>query len=159
MAKIGITGHTRLSPRTGPLVYEALRASLSRYATENVHGVTCLAAGADQIFAQAVLDVGGTFEVILPASDYRNKIPEEHRADFDKLLGRASQVHTMPFDRSNRDAYWAASNDMLDRCERLYAVWDGQPSRKIGDSAQVVSAAHHRNLPVEVFWPEGADRR
>lgn len=31
-------------------------------------GVTCLARGADQIFARVVLDLGGTVEVVLPAA-------------------------------------------------------------------------------------------
>jgi hypothetical protein len=47
---------------------------------------------------------------------------------------------------------------VLDRCERLFAVWDGRPSREIGISAQMVSAARDRGMPVEVFWPQGSDR-
>jgi|SRR6266498_1676879 len=159
MPTIGITGHIRLSARTAPLVFEALHSGLCRYASDGVHGVTCLALGADQIFAKAVLAVGGTFEVILPARDYRNlMITPEQRAEFDDLLCRASRVQTMPFYRSSPQAYWAASRAMLNRCERLFAVWDGVPSRDVGDSAQVVDAAHRRRLPVEVFWPQGSDR-
>jgi hypothetical protein len=41
-----------------------------------VTGLSCLD-GADQIFARAVTGLGGTFEVVVPAAEYRAGLPED----------------------------------------------------------------------------------
>ena len=168
---IGITGHAGLSDASEDLVFASVTEALRGYGTP-LHGVTCLAQGADRIFARAVLALGGTIEVILPAEDYRRRVVARDGVsesdgvnerdgvnEFDELIGRAVAVHTMPFASSGREAYVAASEDMLDRCDLLLAVWDGIPSRQPGDTAHVVATARRRRIPVRVLWPAGADRR
>lgn len=160
MPRIGITGYARLSTKVRAMTLEALTAALREFAGPDLHGVTCLARGADQLFAQAMLAVRGNYEVVLPARDYREEmIGSDGRKDFDQLLGQATEVRTMPFTRSSREAFLAASNDMLDRCELLLAVWDGSPSREVGDTAHVVSVARNRKIPVKVIWPAGTNGR
>ena len=51
-----------------------------------------------------------------------------------------------------------ASVQMLHRADRLFAVWDGQPARSFGGTADVVEHARKMGLPVTVIWPEGAQR-
>lgn len=156
--RIGITGHSNLSPETVPLVAEALRKVLDQV-TEPVVGVSCLARGADQLFARAVLDADGELEVVLPANDYRDrKVKPDNVTEFDELIGKASRVITMPFEQSNRDAYMAASERVLATVDALVAVWDGQPSDGRGGTGDVVDVARERGLPVTVVWPTGATR-
>jgi hypothetical protein len=157
MARIGITGHARLASGTTALVYEAVIAELSRYAGDRLRGITCLCDGADQIFARAVIERGGDLAVVLPADDYRERLVD--RDDFDRLLGKAAYVSRMPFRHSDRHAFKAASEEVLRQSELLLAVWDGRPSRELGDTADVVSAARAEGVPVVVLWPEGARRR
>ena len=89
--------------------------------------MSCLARGADQIFARCVLDAGGALEVVLPAADYRaRKVGPDNRAEFDDLLDAAS-VRTMPFAESGREAYMAAGEHVLTTVEEIIAVWDGNP--------------------------------
>jgi hypothetical protein len=47
---------------------------------------------------------------------------------------------------------------MLDHADLLWAVWDGQPARGYGGTADVVAAARAKGLPVRVIWPHGAHR-
>ena len=47
---------------------------------------------------------------------------------------------------------------MLAKADRLFAVWDGQPARGYGGTADVVAEARARGIPVTVIWPEGATR-
>jgi hypothetical protein len=51
-----------------------------------------------------------------------------------------------------------ASIEMLQRADRLFAVWDGLPARSFGGTADVVDHARVLGLPVTVIWPEGATR-
>jgi hypothetical protein len=69
LPRIGVTGHTNLTADTVPLVADGILAVLAGYPVPDLVGVTCLARGADQVFARAVLDLGGTLEVVLPAAD------------------------------------------------------------------------------------------
>lgn len=159
MPRIGVTGHVHLSGSSAGLVFAALTEALREYAGSDLHGVTCLAQGTDQIFARAVIALAGTFEVVLPAADYREvMVDRRDRAAFDELLGKAVSVWTMPYAQSTRKAYLAASEAMLNRSDLLFAVWDGQPTKELGDTAHVVASARNRRLPVTVLWPAGAGR-
>jgi hypothetical protein len=113
---------------------------------------------ADQIFARAVIDLGGKLEVIVPAEEYRAGLPAEAHAEYDDLLARAVSVHLLPFTESTPESPMAASKLMIDQVDELYAVWDGKPARAYGGTADVVAYACDHNTPVKVIWPVGATR-
>lgn len=158
MRRIGITGHSNLADTTEKLVYAALQELLLAYRPGETIGVSCLARGADQLFAQAILDFGGVLEVVLPAPDYRTKIKPDNIDRYDALLEAAQSVHVMSFDTSHRESYMAASEHLLSNVDEVVAVWDGEPSGGLGGTADVVSAARQRGLSVQVVWPRGAVR-
>lgn len=141
------------------MVEDALRGALQNYDVSELVGITCLARGPDQIFAKVVLNIGGTVEVILPAADYREcKVKPENLEEFDYLTSHARVVRMLPFLKSNRESYMAASEEVLRVVDSLIAVWDGNPSGGYGGTADVVEAARRRGLPVTVVWPDGARR-
>jgi hypothetical protein len=159
VTRVGITGHSNLTVESACLVADALRVDLAAYASDGLVGVSCLARGADQLFARVVLDLGGALEVVLPAADYRGrKVKPDNAAAFDDLIGQATTVRTLPFETSNRDSYLAASEHVLSTVELMVAVWDGQPADGHGGTADVVERARALDLPVTVVWPAGAVR-
>ncbi len=159
MPRIGITGHMNLTPESVPPIYGGIRDALTPYEADELVGISCLARGADSVFAQAVLDLGGALEVVLPAADYREtKVKPDHAQQFDELLRRAHVTRVMPFAHANREAYEAANETVLSSCDQLVAVWDGQSPADKGGTAAVVAEARDRGLPVEIIWPDGARR-
>lgn len=156
MTKLAITGHRGLPRDTEQLVDAALRGEIT--GTSDVVGLSCIADGADSLFAQAVLDQGGELVVIVPAARYREGLPEEHHPVYDALLARASDVVRLDHVASTSQSHMDASIDMIERADRLVAVWDGKPARGYGGTADIVDAARDRGLPVTVIWPEGARR-
>ena len=159
MTRIGITGHTNLSADSAELVRKALVDALEDYNDDDLIGVSCLARGADQLFAEEVLAAGGTLEVVLPSADYREaKVRPENREGFDGLLVRAHMVRYMRHLTAGRRAYEDANEAVLGGVDMLFAVWDGQPSGGGGGTADAVRVATERGLPVNVIWPEGASR-
>jgi hypothetical protein len=156
--RIAVTGHRGLPPDTERLVDQAIRQQLAAYTGRDLVGVSNLADGADQLFVQAVLDAGGQLEVIVPAVRYRDGLPESAHATYDALLSRASSVQRLDRIESDEQAHMEASRAMLDRADRLFAVWDGRPARGYGGTADVVAEARKRGIPVTVIWPEGASR-
>ncbi|MEV4839600.1 MULTISPECIES: hypothetical protein [Nonomuraea] len=142
---------------TAALIDGAVREALAEY-LPGVTGLSCLADGADQVFARAVLDLGGVLEVVVPAKEYREGLPGECHAAYDELLGRAVRTHRLEFVESTSESHMAASARMLDDADVLFAVWDGQPARGYGGTADVVAEARQREVPVRVIWPDGAQR-
>lgn len=114
-------------------------------------GVSALAAGADQIFADAVLAAGGVLDVIVPADDYRITLEPQDRVVFDRLVEAAQSVMTMDYPHSGSGAYLAAGLEMLGRCDRLVAVWDGEAPRGEGGTADMVRRAREQGIPVTVI--------
>lgn len=160
MPRIGVTGHMNLTAATRSLVYESIMAELASLAdSADLTGISCIARGADSIFATAILDSGGKLEVVLPVANYRQlKVAPEDADEFDSLLGRASKVHIGPGETADRAAYAAANETLLGRSETLFAVWDGQEGIDKGSTASVVKLAHERGLDVTIIWPSGAAR-
>jgi hypothetical protein len=165
--RVGITGHTDLGAETVRLVDGELGRHLrglrsdSSAETCSLIGVSCLAPGADCVFADVVLRLGGLLEVILPWAGYAgSRVPGYHAAGYGALLQRASSVRAAgaAAAKTEPQAYAAANSLMLDSVDRLIAVWNGVPSRKLGGTADAVSAAKARRMPVTVIWPEGSRR-
>ncbi|WP_024803430.1 hypothetical protein [Nocardia sp. BMG51109] len=157
MTRIGITGHTGLTAATTRLVQDALAGRL-HVCGSGLVGMSCLAPGADQVFADTVLTLGGRLEVILPANRYRdNAIAAAQRPAFDTLLHRAATVRVMPYAEPSPAAYRAANAALLADVDRLFAVWDGSDGEP-GGTSDAVAAALRRGVPVDIVWPEGARR-
>jgi hypothetical protein len=157
MHRIAISGHRGLPAPTSRLVDQAVRAALAGHAPD-VTGISCLADGADQIFARAVTDLGGTLEAVIPAAEYRAGLPADSHAGYDALLAQAASVRRLPFTASTPESHMAASKLMVDAADELYAVWDGRPARAYGGTAEVVAYAREHNTPVHVIWPDHAQR-
>ncbi|MFJ6655918.1 hypothetical protein ACIQNG_06060 [Streptomyces sp. NPDC091377] len=161
MTTIAVTGHMDLTDAGVPLVRDALREVLKPYADGPLTGVSCLAKGSDSLFAEVVLELGGHLVAVIPSQDYRrNKVKPDHVETFDRLTSVADEVLVLPHASANRSAYEDANRTLLQRAERLVAVWDGSPpSGKGGGTADTVLEARGAGLPVDVVWPEGAARR
>ncbi|MFI5617512.1 hypothetical protein [Streptomyces sp. NPDC051567] len=160
MTVIAVTGHMDLAEESVPVVREALAALLGPYTEEGLTGVSCIAKGADALFADAVLSLGGRLVVVVPSQDYREaKVKPGHAAEFDRLRQAAAEVVVMPYAEADRAAYEAANSELLRRADRLVAVWDGQPSSGRGGTADTVAQARASGKPVTVVWPEGTARK
>ncbi|WP_067463832.1 hypothetical protein [Actinomadura macra] len=157
MPRIAVSGHRGMPPETDRLIDQAIRKLLATMASD-ITGLSCLADGADQIFARAIVEHGGFIEAIVPAQRYRDGLPDEAQPEYDRLLSAARSIHRLEFVDSDAEAHMTASAYMTDHADELWAVWDGQPARGYGGTADVVAYAREHRVPVRVIWPEGAQR-
>lgn len=135
----------------------ALRDTLLQY-SDGMVGVSCLADGADQLFAHIVVDLGHTLEVVVPAKQYRDGLSPAAQPTYDRLIAKAIHVDQLHYVESTEEAHMAGGKAIVDRSDLLLAVWDGKPARGYGGTADVVTYAKSRGVPVLVIWPEGASR-
>ncbi|MEU1953999.1 hypothetical protein [Nocardia rhamnosiphila] len=131
-----------ITEETAVLVREELTRRLAD--VSDLVGVSCIARGADSVFARAVLELGGGLEVVLLSRNYREaKVKPDHAPAFDELVARASEVRVMDFEEAGREAYEAANEALLGSADRLVAVWDGEGG-EAGGTGSVVKPARER---------------
>jgi len=132
--RIGVTGHRFLAE------VDKLRAGIERALNEigrafpehKLVVVSPLAEGADRLVAEAVLERGGDLVVPLPlpTGDYLQDFEaEESKAEFRQLLARAAEVIELPATPTRNEAYEQVGLYVLDNCDVLITVYDGQPSQ------------------------------
>ncbi|MEU4688311.1 hypothetical protein [Actinoplanes sp. NPDC023714] len=155
--RFGVTGHRSLPSEVAEHVVAHWRRVLPPAA--GLVGVSSLADGADQLFAACVLAAGGALEAVLPCADYgASLVAEGGRERFESYVRAASSVVTLPYGDPCEQGFLEAGQILVDRCDHLFAVWDGLPSRGLGGTADVVAYARARNRPVTVLWLAGATR-
>lgn len=165
---IGITGHRRLDPGVEPVLAAGISAVLARVkadvariaeqqserfaaAPPQLTMISGLAAGADQIAAEAALALGYRLAAVLPfeAGRHGASMAPADGARMAALLARADDVWVAPAGAvPDEDAYVLAGDVTVAGCDLLIAVWDGEPERGPGGTAFVVAEAVRRGVPV-----------
>lgn len=135
---VGITGHRKLDD---PAWVKAELAKLLATLPRPLVGVSSLAVGADQLFAQAVLECDADLWVILPFARYSATLDTDQRDTYLRLLVSAVSSEVLADRESKDDAYLAAGKRIVDSSELMIAVWDGLPARGKGGTADIVAYA------------------
>ncbi|MEU0024483.1 hypothetical protein [Streptomyces sp. NPDC006335] len=149
VTRIGVTGHRRIPGRVLPLV----RAEMRRHLGGALEALSCLAAGADQLFADIALDSGVPVTAVIPGMDYEAHLDDDAaRAGYRRILGACANRVELPPEPTHEEAYFAAGRWIVDHCDRLIAVWDGRPARGLGGTGDVVAYARRTEVPVTVLW-------
>ncbi len=154
--RVGVTGHQQAPQHAWDYVEREMRSRLVVAAPPLV-GVTSLAAGADQLFARLVLEVGGAVEVIVPSDGYGDTF-DDGGAEYRFLLGRAASSTKLEFAAPSEEAFFEAGKRIVRTVDLVIAVWDGEDAKGVGGTADVVRYARSRGVTVEVIWPMGVRR-
>lgn len=148
--KVGVTGH-RL-PREPEKDWTWTQGEVDRILGQFsglLVGVTSLAIGADQIFAEAILQRQGSLEAIIPFAAYEETFAEgQERQTYYRLLALASTVEVLEKSGSDEEAYLQAGQKIVDGVDLLLAIWDGKPARGLGGTGDVVEYALAREKSV-----------
>jgi len=161
---VGVTGHREfadrddLGARVGRALERIREALPAADETPVVFTVLSpLAEGADRLVAERVLaTAGAVLDVVLPCArekyldDFRTP---DSRRDFEALLERARKVTVLAHPGTGGDAYEDAGRYVVDHCDVLIAIWDGQAATGRGGTGEIVSYAKARKRPVLVIDP------
>ena len=135
--RVGVTGHRHLAdPSSWAWVAAEVDRILGRLRSPLV-GITSLAVGADQLFAEAVLRQDGRLEVVVPLAGYEQTFAAgRDRHGYERLLARAAEVVVLPRAGSDEEGYMAAGRSVVDRAVLLVASRGGQPARRLPDALE-----------------------
>lgn len=119
--------------------------------------VSSLAEGADVVVAEAALACGMGLSACLPfaAELYARDFEPEAWALSRQLIDRSESVlelSELPGDRAY--AYEAAGRMVMAQADILIAVWDGDPAKGRGGTAQIVAEAIALHLPIIHIDPD-----
>lgn len=125
---------------------------------------TCLAEGADRAVAKAVCTTteDGWLHAVLPfeAKPYEETFDDEAtNPEFRELLARDPSpriVAPTPTTADERHAaYFAAGKVIVDVCDVMIAVWDGEAAGGAGGTAEVVAYARSIQRPLLIIRTDG----
>ena len=142
--RVGVTGHRTFSSPTADLVRSACRQVLTDAlaAHPSLVALSALAEGADTVFAEAALALGIPLEAVIPFDGYENDFTTPTaRETYNHLLRSAKVIHRLHFRKRSDDAYLAAGRWIGQRSDLLVAIWDGEPSRGLGGTGDIVEMA------------------
>ena len=167
MVSVGVTGHRVLAEiDTLEAGIDGALAEIERqFGGEPLTIVSALAEGADRLAAERVLRrPGGRLDVVLPfpQAEYERDFEEPSSlAAFRQLLAQANRVVELPQSSggpgSREDAYLAGGQYLLDHCDVILAVWDGQGAQGRGGTGHIVELAKGLGLPVA--WVHAGNRK
>lgn len=167
MVSVGVTGHRVLAEveKLEAAVDAALAEVERQVGGGSLTIVSALAEGADRLAAERVLSrPGARLEVVLPLpqAEYERDFQESSSVEaFRRLLARADRIVELPAtsgDQSGReDAYLAGGQYLLDHCDVILAVWDGQGAQGRGGTGHIVTLAREAGMPVA--WVHAGNRR
>lgn len=151
---VGFTGHRQL--RDPAAVERVLREVIDGLRSEigvEWLALSSLAEGSDMLFARTALRFGLGWEAVLPLP------PAEFRADFspevwrtvETLLAEAEHVRVIGERTARDDAYLDCGMETVNHCDLLLAVWNGEPSRGRGGTAEIVGYAREMGRPVIII--------
>lgn len=152
---VGVSGHQRLR---GAGAWEWVRREMRDCLAAlppPVVGVSSLAVGADTVFAETVLGLGGLLEVVVPFGGYEERFAEgRDRRHYLSLLGRAARVEVLGGDGTDGEAYYAAGRRVADLSSLLILVWDGKPAAGLGGTGDIAEYARRRQKAVVHLDPD-----
>ena len=144
--QVGIAGHQDRPGIDWEWVGGTLLSELRR-----MRGVTralsSLAVGSDHIFACTALEVGIPVLAVIPMDNYERFFAPEATADYEAVLKRC-EVTNLKWTGDDYEGFFAAGKFIVENSDLLFAVWDGEPSRGLGGTADVVAFALSRSKRV-----------
>lgn len=149
--RIGASGHRDLGGKESrQFAAQSVRALLTSY-TQHYSDLILyapLAIGSDQLFVQTALDLHIPVEAVIPSNGYETHFAsDEERAAYQRLLSQCRSVHLQPFPLPTDEAYLATGRWIVEQSDVVLLIWNGQPAKGRGGTADIASYAWHTGCP------------
>jgi len=156
--RVGITGHQLIPSRATEFIKDRIDKVINKIG-KDVIAVSSLASGSDQLFAAAVLEAGGKLHAIIPCKGYEQTFTtSQHLKAFRRLLSQAEKVELLDHGGPSEEAFLDAGHHVVNSSDILVAIWDGQPAKGKGGTADIVDYARNHGILIKIIWPAGVYR-
>lgn len=137
---IGVTGHQLLGDND---VVNWLTEELSKEIAllHPTRAYSCLAIGADQIFAKLIVERKIPLISIIPSQNYHLTFDEIHKTLYRNLRQQSSEIITLQYKEPSEEAYMEAGKTIVGYSDTVFAIWDGLPAKGLGGTGDIVGYA------------------
>lgn len=148
---VGFSGHRQISHSDG--LARAITAALEGLRSQAPGewlGLSSIAEGCDQIFVREIRGLGMSWHAILPLpkAEFEKDFPASEWAVVEDTLEHAEHIRVITENGSREDAYLDCGMATVDGSDILLAVWDGEPARGKGGTADIVAYARSLGKPL-----------
>lgn len=144
--KIGITGHQKREGIQWPWVRGTICAELRRVGSVT-KALSSLAVGSDQEFARAAISLRIPVTAVIPLEGYERFFKGLALDAYQQLLDRCETVQ-LDWQGDPEHAFFEAGKFIVDQCDVLFAVWDGEKAEGLGGTGDIVDYARQEKRPV-----------
>lgn len=153
---VGFSGHRSVGNPAG--VAQAMQAVLESLRKETAGewlALSSVADGSDQMFVAQARSLGLSWHAILPLpkAEFAKDFSAADWPVVEAMLAHAEHVHVITENGTREDAYLDGGLETVNGSDVLLAVWDGQPARGKGGTADVVNYALSIGKPVVIIDP------
>ncbi len=137
--KAGITGHQDLGNN---VTIAWIQDTLARLVVENEvsQGFTCLAKGADQLFAAVLTEKNIPFTAVIPCIDYEKAFDDQTaRSQYIRFVQMAEEIIRLNFPHPSEQAFFEGGRKVVECSDLIFAVWNGKPARGLGGTGDIVN--------------------
>jgi hypothetical protein len=159
---VGFSGHRALeNPEGVARTIAAELEALQRDATGEWIAVSSVAEGGDQIFIREARQLGISWHAILPLprSEFAKDFSVEHWSVVERVLAQAEHVRVITENGTRDDAYLDCGMETANAADVLLVVWNGEPARGRGGTADVVHYAKSLRKPIIIIDPATLNAR
>lgn len=151
--KIGISGHQRFENLEW--VKETLEKELKDLKKkcdetgEKFTGISSLAIGADQLFADFIVKHGGELIAVLPFEGYERTHEEgSDRERYFELLQKAASIKTLSAQNTDQESYYEAGKYVVKNSDILMTVWNGKKAAGLGGTGDAIKYARNNGKKI-----------
>jgi len=151
---VGFSGHRQLAdPAAAAKTIGEVLASLRHEAPGEWIALSSLAIGSDQVFVEAARELGLSWHAILPLprAEFAKDFSPAEWTTVEQTLAHAEHVRVITENGTREDAYLDCGMETVNSADVLLAIWDGQPARGKGGTADVVEYAKSTGKPVIII--------
>ena len=150
---VGITGHrSGISDEVYTKLFRYIKDMIEKESISIKTIISPLADGADRVVAKHILEEHNA-KLIVPLPfkeyEYQKDFSKDSKKEFEKLIAKADRVYTISdIDKISKDeAYLKAGEYVVNNCDILIAIWDGEDARGVGGTADIVEYAKKCKKP------------
>jgi hypothetical protein len=151
---VGFTGHRHLANHAGAsrAIHGAIDA-LRREVPGEWIALSSIAGGGDQLFVREALASRLSWHAILPLprSEFARDFTPAEWSAVEETLTAADHVRVITESGDRKDSYLDCGIETVNGADVLIALWDGEPARGKGGTADVVQYAQSIGKPVIII--------
>jgi hypothetical protein len=154
---VGFSGHRQVSDSAAisRTIFETLEG-LKRQVRGEWLALSSVAEGGDQLFISQVQSLGMSWHAILPLprAEFAKDFPPAEWTEVEKILDKAEHIRVITENGTREDAYLDCGMATVDGADVLLALWDDEPARGRGGTAEVVAYARSLGKPLILINPD-----